>query len=216
LDGADNCPSVANADQANRNGEIIALPSPIVFNDGTNAHATSLGDACNPDVDGDGLTAAQEAVLGTDAAKADTDGDRHIDGAEVTCGGDPLNPAIKVSGADADHDSVPDACEAIIGTTASNPDTDGDGVSDGVEFLKLGTDPLVRDSDGDGCDDGHELASVNGDHTVNSIDLAVVAQHFGNQATYPDYFWDFDMTRDGATNSLDLAIVASVFGPCQP
>ena len=38
-----------------------------------------------------------------------------------------------------------------------NPDTDGDGVTDGDEVNIYGTDPLNPDSDGDGIDDGDEI-----------------------------------------------------------
>ena len=214
-DASDNCPTVANADQANRNSEIITLPASIGFNDATNPLASALGDACNPDVDADGLTAAQEAAAGTDPLKADTDGDRQIDGAEIACGSDPLSKTSKVTGLDTDRDGLPDACELILGTNPNLPDTDGDGILDGVEVLRLGTNPLVRDTDGDGCNDMTETASVNGDRVVNSADLAIVAAHFG-PSTYGTYVADFDINKDGAINSGDLAQMAAHFGPCSP
>ena len=43
------------------------------------------------DSDGDGLTASEEAVAGTDPALPDTDGDGYSDGIEVNFGGDPLD-----------------------------------------------------------------------------------------------------------------------------
>jgi hypothetical protein len=42
---------------------------------------------------------------------------------------------------DADGDGLPDLVETVCGTDATNPDTDGDAVSDGAE-LDQGTDPL--------------------------------------------------------------------------
>ncbi len=45
------------------------------------------------DSDGDGLTDAQEAALGTDPTNPDSDGDGTSDGVEVAAGTDPLNPA---------------------------------------------------------------------------------------------------------------------------
>lgn len=63
------------------------------------------------DSDGDGLSDAREAELGTDPNNADSDGDGINDGDEVALGTDP-----------------------------NNADTDGDGVSDGEE-VAAGSDP---------------------------------------------------------------------------
>jgi hypothetical protein len=60
---ADNCASVANADQANLDGD-------------------GQGDACDDDIDGDGVSNAAEAAKGSDSRKADTDGDGVADGAD--------------------------------------------------------------------------------------------------------------------------------------
>ncbi|MHA2092899.1 MAG: hypothetical protein ACW98K_18800 [Candidatus Kariarchaeaceae archaeon] len=43
------------------------------------------------------------------------------------------------------------------GTDPNNPDTDGDGLSDGDEVNIHGTDPLNPDTDGDGLSDGDEF-----------------------------------------------------------
>jgi len=61
---ADNCPSVANADQANLDGD-------------------GQGDACDDDIDGDGLSNVVEAAIKSDPRKADTDGDGVKDGADA-------------------------------------------------------------------------------------------------------------------------------------
>jgi len=45
----------------------------------------------NDDLDGDGLTASQEAAAGTDPANPDTDGDGFSDGEEIALGTDPLD-----------------------------------------------------------------------------------------------------------------------------
>ena len=66
------------------------------------------------DSDGDGLSNAQEGVIGTDPFNADTDGDQLNDGQEVL----------------------------IYGTNPLHVDTDMDGFSDGQEVLVLGSDPL--------------------------------------------------------------------------
>jgi hypothetical protein len=57
LNGADNCPSVANADQANQDGD-------------------AFGDACDDDIDGDGvLNSADNCPTTSNADQADADAD---------------------------------------------------------------------------------------------------------------------------------------------
>lgn len=104
------------------------------------------------DTDGDGLTDAEEAELGTDPMNADTDGDGLTDGDEVNnYGTDPLK-------ADTDGDGLNDGAEVNShGTDPLNPDTDDDGLSDGAEVNQYRTDPLDSDSDGDGLTDGEEV-----------------------------------------------------------
>lgn len=63
-DGADNCPMLANTAQEDLDQD-------------------SLGDACDPDIDGDGLDNQAETELGTDPDLPDTDGDGLSDGQEV-------------------------------------------------------------------------------------------------------------------------------------
>ncbi len=60
---------------------------------------------------------------------------------------------------DSDHDGLTDVEEAKYGTDPHNPDTDGDGLSDGVEVHIWFTDPLKKDTDGDGYSDGQEVMS---------------------------------------------------------
>jgi len=88
------------------------------------------------DRDGDGLSDAQETMLGTLIDSPDTDGDGLSDGLEVLVHGcDPLRR-------DTDGDGLSDWEEVFLhGTRCDNPDTDGDGISDGVEVAQ-GTDPL--------------------------------------------------------------------------
>ena len=58
--------------------------------------------------------------------------------------------------ADSDSDGLEDSDEALLATDPSNPDSDGDGLADGVEYFELFTDPLSADSDGDGVPDGDD------------------------------------------------------------
>lgn len=58
---------------------------------------------------------------------------------------------------DTDRDGLSDEFELSIGTDPFNPDTDGDGLTDGDEVLIWKTDPLNRDTDADGYLDGEEV-----------------------------------------------------------
>lgn len=94
----DNCPTVANADQANIDGDSEGdVCDSDNDNDGIpdsyeNAHGLdplSAADAAE-DNDADGLTNLAEYQAGTDINNADTDGDGTTDGVEVAQGSNPL------------------------------------------------------------------------------------------------------------------------------
>lgn len=108
----------------------------------------------NPDADddGDGLTNAQEAILGTDKDNPDTDGDGLSDGAEVNIHNS--NPLL----VDSDGDGLSDGDEVnVYGSNPTLVDTDGDGLTDGAEVNTYLTNPVEIDTDGDGFDDGVEV-----------------------------------------------------------
>lgn len=110
------------------------------------------------DTDGDGLTDAQEAQLGTDPNKADTDGDGLTDGDEVNqYKTDPLT-------ADTDGDGLNDGDEVnSYNTDPNKADSDGDGLNDGDEVNQYRTDPNAADSDSDGLNDYDEVMKYNTD-----------------------------------------------------
>jgi hypothetical protein len=58
---------------------------------------------------------------------------------------------------DNDEDGLSNSQEPGLGTDPNNPDTDGDGLSDGQEVNQYGTDPKNVDSDGDTLQDGLEV-----------------------------------------------------------
>ncbi len=58
---------------------------------------------------------------------------------------------------DRDQDGLADIQETLSGTDPDNPDTDGDGLSDGDEVLIYKTDPRNRDTDGDILSDYDEI-----------------------------------------------------------
>lgn len=60
---------------------------------------------------------------------------------------------------DLDRDGIPNAREAELGTSQTEYDTDGDGLSDVDEIDFWKTDPLKADTDTDGFSDGWEVIS---------------------------------------------------------
>lgn len=225
-DDSDNCPSDANPGQENSDGNFIDLPPSKPYDDTTRANSDNAGDACDADDDNDGIPDTDEdtfpmpscasATGATSSVLADTDGDRHLDAAECVLGYDPTDSTSRPPNAippDADSDRLPDSVEATLGTDPSEPDSDGDGVLDGVEWRHYNTSPLLVNTDGDLCSDGKEIASINGDTTVNIIDLQQVAQAFGLSSS-PNYLTNHDMNKDGFINVIDLQQVARQVGAC--
>jgi hypothetical protein len=111
------------------------------------------------DSDADGLVDEIEFQLGTDPRNADTDGDGLDDLFESRLQGefDPL--ATMVPGlteeqlTDQDRDGLVMFVEERLGLDDTDPDTDDDGLIDGIEF-RAGTMPHVTDAFGDPDDDG--------------------------------------------------------------
>jgi hypothetical protein len=126
---------------------------------------------CNPDSDGDtGATSrirSQGQFLNSDGYElslnpasdpldSDSDDDGLIDGNEGT-----LKPerdfTTFYSNPDTDGDGLPDGIEIYLGTNPSKSDTDDDLVLDGDEWFRYFTDPKNPDTDYDGVDDYWEL-----------------------------------------------------------
>ncbi|MBL9166559.1 MAG: hypothetical protein JNN07_02320 [Verrucomicrobiales bacterium] len=91
----------------------------------------------------------------------DADGDGIPDIYEAANG---LNSSVNDSALDLDNDGLSNLAEYIALTKANNPDTDEDGLKDGVETntgtfvsaTNTGTNPVKADTDGDGLNDGAE------------------------------------------------------------
>lgn len=201
-DAADNCVSVPNPLQENADANLIDLSPPKAFDDTTLANSDGNGDHCDSDDDNDGRTDADEASGAGCAGQAtsrtlrDTDGDRLLDGAECALGLNPnaINaaPAVCNAAGDADGDNVPDARENCYYNTSGS-----------------------TNADGDNCGDAREIASINGDTSVNVIDLQQIAMSPGAYSSPgPAHLVNFDVTKNGSIDVLDLQFVAARNGPC--
>lgn len=123
---------------------------------------------------------------------------------------------------DADYDDLTDAEELILGTDPNNPDTDGDGLTDGNEvhgitckyqgvFVNSSTNPLNPDSDGDTLTDGQECLTLLTYPNATDSDVDGLADNeelvYGTTPSVADT--DYDTYLDGAevtagTDPLDI------------
>ena len=101
-------------------------------------------------------------LVGDAVGGDDPDGDGISNPLELKHG---LDPMVADADSDKDGDGIIASVEIFeLGTLANNPDTDGDGLNDGIETntgtfvdaTNTGTDPLEPDSDLDGLLDGVE------------------------------------------------------------
>lgn len=208
LYGADNCATVANASQANYDGNFTDQTPPSTQDDATWVVSDGLGDVCDLDVDNDGILNGAEAAgcNGSGALSAtnrDTDGDRVVDGAECAVGTNPGAAASK---------PTPMQCAAYLGVSLAT-DTDGDKIRDVTEFCGYASSRTAVDTDGDGTQDGCEIGSFNGDTVVNVADMGLLAAEI-LRAPPPAKLANMDVNKDGVLNPADSGIVASLFLPC--
>ncbi|HEY2745529.1 MAG TPA: hypothetical protein VGL86_12925, partial [Polyangia bacterium] len=122
------------------------------------------------DSDGDRLSDAFEAAIGTSPTLHDTDGGGLDDGAELAAGTDPTTNADDGANTDTDGDGITNASEMFYGTDPTKVDTDGDStmtttLNDPDELYTLHTDPTKVDTDLDGYGDGIEI-----DAATNPLD----------------------------------------------
>jgi hypothetical protein len=117
------------------------------------------------DLDADGLTDAEERDAGTRVDLADSDFDGVDDLVELLVGTSPREADVHEACAgladeDVDDDGLNACAERLVGSDPTLPDTDGDGLPDGLE-LRAGTNhleaDLFDDADRDGVPNGDEL-----------------------------------------------------------
>jgi hypothetical protein len=106
------------------------MPDGWEVNNGLNP----LVNDANGDADGDGLNNLGEYQHGTNPHNPDTDGDGLPDGWEVNYQFDPTDPnGVNGANGDPDNDQFTNLQEYLNGTNPRHPDTDGDGIPDGID-----------------------------------------------------------------------------------
>lgn len=134
---------------------------------------------------------------GLNATNPDTDSDIPTDGWELYYH---FNPLVADSYFDNDTDLLNSSLEFQYGTDPFNPDTDGDGLTDGEEVFTYGTSPTKVDTDGDLIPDKYEL-----DNGLDPLDPAdgLDDEDSDGLTNYEEYFFGTD-PRDPDTDDDGL------------
>jgi hypothetical protein len=158
----DNCPLASNPGQENTDGGpppsgtgAIGNGTGIPGDDITVANGDSLGDACDPDNDNDGIPNGSDSDPGGDITYDDNG-----DGAMMSAG----TPNDDGPSWDANADGILDGWVGSCGSATA--DADGDGLKDAWENCKWGTNPSIVDSDNDGIGDCTEAVDTNGNGII--------------------------------------------------
>jgi hypothetical protein len=149
LKNPDNCPLVANPDQADADGDTAGDAcdncSAVANPDQLDTDGDGSGDACDDDDDGDGLSDVFEQGIMTNPLLSDSDGDGLSDFFEVN------------------YDNDPDAYTPGMDLNPLSDDTDADGHFDAVDPIPL----TFNFDDGDVAPPGSPDGNINaGDYVV--------------------------------------------------
>ena len=118
---------------------------------------------------------------------------------------------------DPDLDGLLTSEELSNGTDPNDPDTDDDGLLDGVEVFTTGTDPLLNDTDGDWLLDGDEILIYGTDPLDIDTDLDGLNDGYEITVSYSDpLVFDADNDADGWYWFWDCNDNNSLINPATP
>jgi len=174
------------------------------------------------DPDNDGLTNIRE-FLGKDGIAntndwcypddADSDDDGIPDGWEMDHDLNPRNPVD--AWLDPDEDGLTNLEEWQNGTDPYAPDSDGDGLMDGLEVKVYGCNPLSVDTDLDGLLDGEEVWDTDSNPS-NGIDGGFFPNWSGGDMDndgYADGPTDWDTDGDGMPDGFEVKDAWGIIRP---
>lgn len=152
--------------------------------------ADGIGNSKDPDDDNDGLNDDQESTIGTNPLAPDTDTDKVNDKIDSfpldkTEWRDTDNDGLGDNkDNDADGDDLANDDELLeYGSNPLSPDSDGDGIRDGLE-VKNNTDPSKTDTDGDGTDDVRDVFPLDPNRATASLMDSLVGLFKGENSSY--------------------------------